>query len=149
MIPELASSGVTILVTTHNMPEAEQICDRVAIINGKLLAMGTPDEIKQSVSGVTIMEIGVSAPAESLMDQLNSIDGVLRVEAHRNNEGIDPRIDRVTIHVRRIGNSDEIICKPIIELFSDVATGPPLYRVPTLEECYLAILGRESNGTVV
>ena len=146
MIPELASTGVTILVTTHNMPEAEQICDRVTIINRKLMAMGTPDEIKRSASGVTIMEIGVSAPSESLLDKLTLMDGVLRVEPHRNIEGVDPRIDRLTIHLSKIDNSGENIDEPIMELLSEVTTGPPSHRDPTLEECYLAILRRGSKG---
>ena len=50
----LADKGVTIMVTTHFMDEAEY-CDRVALIyRGRTLAMGTPDALKQSVASATL-----------------------------------------------------------------------------------------------
>ena len=50
-INALVRKGVTVLVTTHFMDEAE-FCDRIAFIfRGEVAAMGTPDELKQSVAG--------------------------------------------------------------------------------------------------
>ena len=47
IIQGLAKRGVTVLITTHNMPEVEQVCDRVAIINrGRLLALDSPTGFK-------------------------------------------------------------------------------------------------------
>jgi ABC-2 type transport system ATP-binding protein len=47
IIRALAERGVTVLVTTHNMPEVEQVCDRVAIINrGRLIALDSPTGFK-------------------------------------------------------------------------------------------------------
>jgi ABC-2 type transport system ATP-binding protein len=47
IIQRLSKRGVTILITTHNMPEVEQVCDRVAIINrGKLIALDSPTGFK-------------------------------------------------------------------------------------------------------
>ena len=41
----------TIFLNTHNLDEAQKICDRIAILNTKLMALGTPQELERSVSG--------------------------------------------------------------------------------------------------
>ncbi|VTS05115.1 ABC transporter ATP-binding protein [Tuwongella immobilis] len=49
ILRERVAAGKTVLLTTHNMPEVEAICDRVAIINrGKLIALDTPTHLKQA-----------------------------------------------------------------------------------------------------
>jgi len=51
LIRSLAKTGVTVLLTTHNIEEAGAICDRVAIINkGHIVALGNPDELKIKTS---------------------------------------------------------------------------------------------------
>ncbi len=51
LVPQLVATGVTVLLTTHYMFEADQLCDTIAIINnGSLVALGTPREIKQGFS---------------------------------------------------------------------------------------------------
>lgn len=53
----------TVVLTTHNMDEAERVCDRVAIIdNGKLLVIDTVDNLKKSNNGTNILEFTVSEP---------------------------------------------------------------------------------------
>jgi len=56
--------GVTVLLTTHYMEEAEQLCSRVAIINrGRLVAVGSPDELKAK-HGVDVIELEVGEPVD-------------------------------------------------------------------------------------
>lgn len=78
LIYELAEGGVTILVTTHYMDEAEY-CERVGIMrDGKLLAMDTPSNLKRDIIPGDVWEIF----AESLqagLEVLPGVDGVLRV----------------------------------------------------------------------
>ena len=78
LIYELAESGVTILVTTHYMDEAEY-CERVAIMrDGKLLAMDTPLNLKKNIISGDVWEVY----AETLQDGLAvlpEVEGVLRV----------------------------------------------------------------------
>lgn len=50
-ILELKKEKRTIFLNTHNLDEAQRICDRIAILNTKLMAIGTPAELERSVSG--------------------------------------------------------------------------------------------------
>ena len=50
--------NLTMLLTTHYMEEADKLCDRIAIVDhGKLVALGTPVELKQSVPGANVVEV--------------------------------------------------------------------------------------------
>ncbi len=73
-IEELRDShDATILITTHDMEEADLICDRVAVIhNGKLVATGTPEELKRSISNSdelpTLEDVFIHLTGEQLID---------------------------------------------------------------------------------
>src|SRR5204863_4682591 len=80
------TKGVTIFMTTHYMDEAEY-CDRIAIIDrGKIVALGTPDELKAMVGGdvVTITSTAPGAAAKEIEDMLGvkpaRDNGTLRME---------------------------------------------------------------------
>src|SRR5512147_346824 len=78
LIYGLAESGVTILVTTHYMDEAEY-CERVGIMrNGKLLAMDTPSNLKRDIIPGDVWEV-YAEPLEAGLEALPQIEGVLRV----------------------------------------------------------------------
>lgn len=78
LIYQLAGEGVTVLVTTHYMDEAEY-CERVGIMrDGKLLAMDTPAALKASVIPGDVWEAYVE-PLEAGLEALRKADGVLRV----------------------------------------------------------------------
>jgi ABC-2 type transport system ATP-binding protein len=75
LIQELSRSGVTILVTTHYLDEAEH-CHRIAIINaGRLAAIGTSPELKQVFAGATIIEIHSARPVDvmKLLDRMDEV----------------------------------------------------------------------------
>ena len=78
LIYELAESGVTILVTTHYMDEAEY-CERVGIMrDGKLLAMDTPTNLKKSIIQGDVWEV-YAHPLETGLASLGRVAGVQRV----------------------------------------------------------------------
>ncbi|MCZ2121194.1 MAG: ABC transporter ATP-binding protein [Anaerolineales bacterium] len=78
LIYSLAENGVTILVTTHYMDEAEY-CGRVGVMrDGKLLALDTPTNLKQKVIAGDVWEVYAS-PLEQGLEALNQMDGVERV----------------------------------------------------------------------
>jgi ABC-2 type transport system ATP-binding protein len=78
LIYDMAEEGVTILVTTHYMDEAEY-CERVGIMrDGKLLAMDTPLNLKKQVITGDVWEV-FGVPLEDVLAALREVDGVLRV----------------------------------------------------------------------
>ena len=78
LIYELAEGGVTILVTTHYMDEAEY-CERVGIMRaGKLLAMDTPSNLKRDIIPGDVWEV-YAEPLQDGLAVLPDIEGVLRV----------------------------------------------------------------------
>lgn len=78
LIYELADNGVTILVTTHYMDEAEY-CERVGIMrDGKLLAMDTPFNLKRDIIPGDVWEV-FAEPLQDGLEKLPEVDGVLRV----------------------------------------------------------------------
>ena len=63
-ILDLKKQKKTIFLNTHNLDEAQRICDRIAILNTTLRAMGTPEELERSVRGrVTVIQLEQSNPA--------------------------------------------------------------------------------------
>ncbi|HEX4493416.1 MAG TPA: ATP-binding cassette domain-containing protein [Acidimicrobiia bacterium] len=82
ILGELHRDGQTILLTTHYMEEADQLCDRLAIIDhGKLLALDTPARLKQSVGADTIVTVTADGDLDALTTLLaDKIDGVTRAD---------------------------------------------------------------------
>jgi ABC-2 type transport system ATP-binding protein len=75
IIEELKRDKKTIVLTTHYIEEAERLCDRVAIVDhGKVIATGTPRELKQSSAGTTRIEVKLAKA--SPLAELKALDGV-------------------------------------------------------------------------
>ena len=75
IIEQLKKSKKTVLITTHYIEEAERLCDRVAIVDhGKVIAMGTPRELKHSSAGTTRIEVRMARPLNN--GSLGNLDGV-------------------------------------------------------------------------
>ena len=80
ILGELNADGQTILLTTHYMEEADQLCRRVAIMDhGKILALDTPAGLKQGVGADTIVTVKASGDQELLAEALRrDVAGVTR-----------------------------------------------------------------------
>jgi len=75
IIEELRRSKKTVLLTTHYIEEAERLCDRVAIVDhGRVMALGTPRELKQKSAGTTRLEVRLARPAAN--GSLAHLEGV-------------------------------------------------------------------------
>jgi ABC-2 type transport system ATP-binding protein len=82
-VRRLREEGITVVLTTHYMEEADELCDRVAIIDhGKILVEDTPTALKGSVGAqkVYALELSNHAGAASLGEQLKQMTGVRGVE---------------------------------------------------------------------
>ncbi|MFI5098248.1 MAG: ATP-binding cassette domain-containing protein [Candidatus Acidiferrales bacterium] len=82
IIEELKREKKTIVLTTHYIEEAEKLCDRVAIIDhGKLIASGTPRELKQRSGDTTRLEVRLAKPvAKEGLKQLDGVADALEVD---------------------------------------------------------------------
>ncbi|MGC8506192.1 MAG: ABC transporter ATP-binding protein [Thermoplasmata archaeon] len=73
MIKERTKDGLTVLFTTHNLEEAEFLCDRVAIMNtGKILAQDTISSLKKSYSGLKTIEVIFDGNAGNILDGMKN-----------------------------------------------------------------------------
>jgi len=79
VVRELGADGVTIFLTTHNIEEANLICDRVAIINhGQIAAIDSPERLKKTIRSVQSVEVAFDS-AVPIQDDLHKLSGVSEV----------------------------------------------------------------------
>src|SRR5947208_13773064 len=82
MVREYNGAGKTILLTTHNMEEADSLCHRVAIVDhGRIIASGTPPELKRSIPGGFVVRVHFSAAPAPLVEALRGLPGVTEARA--------------------------------------------------------------------
>jgi ABC-2 type transport system ATP-binding protein len=94
IIREYNQSGKTILLTTHNMEEADALCHRLVIIDhGRSIALGTPGELKSSVPGGFLLRLRFSQQCPGLLEQLRCLAGVREVRLN-DHSGADLYADR-------------------------------------------------------
>jgi ABC-2 type transport system ATP-binding protein len=82
-VRELRQEGITVVLTTHYMEEADELCDRVAIIDhGKILVQDTPAALKSSVGAEKVYELHLKdqSGCEILLQSLPAIAGVTHTE---------------------------------------------------------------------
>jgi ABC-2 type transport system ATP-binding protein len=107
ILGELNREGQTILLTTHYMEEADQLCDRVAIMDhGKILALDTPAALKRSVGAEEIVTVRASGDSDALAARLASaIEGVTRTRAI--DGGVELHVQGAERLVPRVVNAAE------------------------------------------
>jgi ABC-2 type transport system ATP-binding protein len=82
IVREYNRQGKTIVLTTHYMDEADALCDRLAIIDhGKIIAQGTPAELKASIPGGYVLRIKFDGVSDDLMAELQKLPGVTEVRS--------------------------------------------------------------------
>ncbi|MCS7364708.1 MAG: ABC transporter ATP-binding protein [archaeon GB-1867-035] len=132
--------GQTVLIATHHMEEAEVLCDKIAILNnGKIVAIGTPIELKRKILGYDILTIRLEKTSTHLLRRISSINGVLKVGIKylKNNA--------VELNVQCDYNREVLpdVLKVLIEencKFTFIER-----RVPSLEEVFLKLIGGKEN----
>jgi len=76
-VKQVASSGTTVIYTTHYLEEVEQLCDRIAIMDhGKILAEGTLDELKRRVGGRDVVTVRGAFDAAAVRPRFEALPGV-------------------------------------------------------------------------
>jgi ABC-2 type transport system ATP-binding protein len=122
---------MTLFMTTHYLDEADQLCDRVALIDrGKILKIGSPRELKESIGG-DIIEVEVQDGSDDLSSRIASIDHVLNVRKTNSEYRIKTELGEET-------------APAVIEALR--VAGAKVVRIsiasPTLDQVYLEYTGR-------
>ena len=131
-ILKLREEGATVIYTSHYMQEVDEICDRIAIIdNGKIIAKGTSDELKELVADKNVVSVTLKKEIKNLNNKLMELTGVDKVVVSENNYRISTLKSRNIISdiVTLISNANGEITNIINEQ-------------PTLESVFLALTGK-------
>ncbi len=130
----LNAEGQTIMLTTHYMEEADNLCDRVAVMDhGKILALGTPSELKRSVGADTIVTVKAAGDSDHLAAAFGErLEGLTRTRPIP--EGIELQIRGSERLVPRIVEAAESAGISLADL--SVAE-------PTLETVFIGLTGKE------
>lgn len=132
IIRKLKAQGKTVMLTTHYMFEADELCDRIAIINkGKLVALGTPAELKRSVKGMSTMEIAVANSDDVLLNKIKAIDGVKSVTSADNGQG-------TSITIKHLSDVD--VSGRALSLLRDEKVHSFSHKELTLEDAYVQLV---------
>src|SRR5215207_2682689 len=88
LIAELKQEGHTVLLTTHYMEEADQLSDRIGIIDtGRIIALDTPEGLKRRIDQKEVIRLELSGWHDEIANKLKSITGVENVTTHQQGEG--------------------------------------------------------------
>jgi ABC-2 type transport system ATP-binding protein len=131
-ISGLIGAGKTVLLTTHYMFEADTLCDRVAVIaRGKLVAQGTPRELKSHVVDRTVLEVEVFGADDEMVRGLRQVPGVTSVSIE----------DRDQAQVLTIQSPHGLeLTQTLTEFLDGSQIGRIAAREPTLEDAYVALV---------
>ncbi len=123
--------NMTILLTTHYMEEAEQLCDRIAIIDkGKIIAEGSPDELKSIIGREIIYVKFIGTPPVSLLKTVEHVREVKIIERNKLEIVVD--------------NAPRALPE-ILDIFhkSGVQVEEVSYKRPTLNDVFVYLTGKE------
>jgi ABC-2 type transport system ATP-binding protein len=120
IIREYNQRGKTILLTTHNLEEADALCQRLAIIDhGRNIALGTPAELKASVPGGYLLRLRFGRNSPELLQRLQTLAGVREVRAKNNSEN---KSDTSANSAANNDNSADVYADRGGSLVSEIAT---------------------------
>ena len=135
-VRDLRAQGRTVLLTTHYMEEADQLCDRVAIIDhGKIVALDSPAALKRTIRAEEIvrLDIGLTGDGAPIIERLARAGTVARSERHNGTLSL-------TVHC---ASARELVPAAFDAAHEAGATVQHVEVVPvTLEDVFLSLTGR-------
>jgi ABC-2 type transport system ATP-binding protein len=131
LIEGFKAEGRTVLLTTHYMDEAQRLCDRVAVIDkGKVIALGTPRELIQSLGGTEVVEFTCDAAVEQSL--LSALPGVHAVKT---------RSDGLLLTVEQLHKTLPLLLNHLQQC-GHTLTGLSTHHA-TLEDVFVSLTGRQ------
>jgi ABC-2 type transport system ATP-binding protein len=138
VIRNLVAEEKTVFLTTHYMFEADALCERVAVINhGKIVALDTPEGLKQHVQDLSIIELEVFGIAHETVEQLRQMAEVDTVS-------VEDRDQKQALLVH--SNLGSAMVPQVLQSLdgNGIRVGKVLVREPTLEDAYVRLVGGEA-----
>ena len=133
ILGDLHAAGQTILLTTHYMEEADALCERIAILDhGKMLALGSPGELKANYGAETVIVVTVDGDGRRLATEAERIGNVRHAEADGSS-------------VRVFANPADGVLVALIARAAAVGLSvrDASSHPPSLETVFLSLTGRE------
>jgi ABC-2 type transport system ATP-binding protein len=138
-VASLASAGKSVVLTTHYMFEADELCHRIGVIaKGRLLAEGSPAELKARVADRTVVEIETRGVTTDMIEEIRRIPGVATASVDESDRG----------QVVRIQSASGLeLTQAVLARFDGVRIGRVVAREPTLEDAYVDVVTHEDAPT--
>ncbi len=132
LIKRFQSEGVTILLTTHYMEEADFLCGRVAIMDrGKVIALDSPARLKRAIGKLEVIEVKARKVTKKALNELRKLKGVRK--AARTTEGL-----RVLTPA-----ANEVMARVVtLASFAGVQIDSLNVAQPTLEDVFIKLTGK-------
>ncbi len=131
LVERFKAEGRTILLTTHYMEEAQRLCDRVAIIDkGKVIALGTPRGLIQSLGGTDVVEITCDEPVDET--PMSALPGV---------HAVKNRSDGLSLTVEQLHKTLPLLLAHL-QKTGRTLTGLSTHHA-TLEDVFVNLTGRQ------
>jgi ABC-2 type transport system ATP-binding protein len=131
-IARLQQAGKTILLTTHYMFEADELCQRIAVIcDGSIVAAGTPADLKGGIADRTIVEIEAFGATDAMIERLRSVPGVASVSVELR--------EQAQVLLVQSSRGAELV-QPLLNELAGARVGKVVPRQPTLEDAYVHLV---------
>ena len=131
LLRDLNTDGTTIFLTTHNMEEANRLCDRIGIIRaGKIVAIDAPERLKTAIDRLHRLEVSFDRPVSA--DVLAGLDGVAEA-------------DRTGDKWRIVTEDPDLVIRSLVAFSSDCGAAILTLNTlaPSLDEVFLRLTGEE------
>lgn len=143
LISELKREGHTILLTTHYMEEADQLSDRIGIIDqGKIIALDTPDRLKEKIDQKDVIRLEISGWHDDLAQTIQSVPGVEKLVASRmeGERGTSDALFSVSLHAE----SSRAVLPGVIDKINYNGTRLVNMNIlrPSLEDVFIHLTGK-------
>ncbi|MDI6820067.1 MAG: ATP-binding cassette domain-containing protein [Candidatus Hodarchaeaceae archaeon] len=131
LIKRFQAEGITILLTTHYMEEADYLCDRVAIIDqGKIVALDAPAALKRSIGKLEVIEVKARVPKELVV-------GLRRLPKIE-------KVDATSDGLRLLTPIADVVLSRVVKSLADGGVHVDSLHIvqPTLEDVFIKLIGR-------
>jgi len=138
IIKMLSSQGKTILLTSHYMYEADELCDRIAIMDkGNIISLDTPENLKKFNKDISVIEVKTLGVSDEKIKQLNELEDIKIISVKQ-----DAQIQILEIQCRDIAS----ITNKVLSILSDTKVIGVTSRELTLEDVYIKLIGGKNIG---